>query len=395
MYDFETAPNRQGTASFKWEKMYAANPEVSEGVIPLSTADMELKAAPEIYEGLIEYLTNEPVIGYNGATPEYLEAVVDWMKRRHGWEIQPEWIVNTPGVVAAFYAAIQAFSKEDDGIIIFRPVYNPFGMAISDNHCREVNVPLIEKDGYYTIDFEAFEAAAAKPENRILLFCSPHNPVGRVWTEEELSKIAEIAIKHDLFVISDDIWFDFSTAEHKHTFLPQVNDQINERMIVCTSASKTFNLAGMHTSNIIIPNDKVRESFIEALFAYRLTSVANLGLEATRIAYTKAEPWFDEASELIQRNKILVNEFFKTHYPKIKAPITEGTYVMWLDFREVDLTNEERQDFLHKEAEIFADTGTVFGEEGSGFERINVALPTAKLEEALNRLLEALNKREN
>lgn len=393
-YDFETAPNRKGTASMKWDQMYGWNPDVDEGVIPLSVADMELKNAPEIYEGLIEYLKKEPVLGYVGATDGYYQAVVDWQDRRHGWQIEKDWIVNTAGVIAALYTAIRAYSEKDDGIIIFRPVYYPFGTAIGDNRRTEVNVPLIEEDGDYRIDFESFEEAASKPENKILLFCSPHNPVGRVWTEEELKRIADIANKHDLFVISDEIWYDITAPGVEHTVMAKVDEKLHERLIVCTAASKSFSLAGMHTSNIIIPNKNVREQFMEELERSRQTLIGIMGFEATRLAYDRAEPWLDEVNELIFKNQAIVKEFFEENYPKIKAPISEGTYLQWLDFRALGMEDDELEEFLHQDAQFFTDEGYIFGEEGSGFERINVACPTKNLENLLERLLDALKARE-
>ena len=203
-YNFTNRIDRKGTGSSKWNQMIGWNDDVDEGVLPLSVADMELYNPPEIYEGLIKFMEKKPILGYTGPTEEFLGAVVDWQAKRHNWTIEKEWIVNTSGVVAAFNAAIRAFSDVGDGVIVFRPVYYPFGGAISSNNRQEVNVPLIEDNGYYTIDFDEFEIVASKPENKLLLFCSPHNPVGRVWTKAELEKLAEIALKHDLIVISDE-----------------------------------------------------------------------------------------------------------------------------------------------------------------------------------------------
>ena len=393
-YDFETTPNRKGTGSMKWDQMYGWNPEVDEGVIPLSVADMELKNAPEIYEGLIDYLKTEPVLGYVGATDAYYQAVIDWQKRRHNWQIEQDWIVTTPGVIAAFYAAVRAFSKKDDGVIIFRPVYYPFGSAIEDNRRTEVNVPLIEEDGDGKIDFEGFEEAASKPENKILIFCSPHNPVGRVWTEDELKRIADIANKHDIFVVSDEIWYDLLSPGVEHTVIAKVDEELQKRLIVCTAASKSFSLAGMHTSNIIIPNEAVREKFVTELERSRQNMVGIMGFEATRLAYEKAEDWLDQVNDLVYQNQLMVKKFFEDNYPKITAPISEGTYLQWLDFRALGMSNEELEEFLHKDAQFFTDEGYIFGEEGSGCERTNVACPRKDLQELLDRLLVALKERE-
>lgn len=393
-YDFNTAPDRKHSGSSKWAQMYRWHPEPGQDVRPLSVADMELKNAPEIYAGLMNYLQKDPVLGYAGPTQAYLDAVVEWQAKRHRWTIEPNWIVSTPGVVAALYTAVNAFTQENDGVILFRPVYYPFGMAIKNNNRREVNVPLVRGDGHYTIDFAAFEKAAAKPENKLLIFCSPHNPVGRVWTREELQKVGEIAKKHDLIVVSDEIWYDLVEPGQTHTVLATLDEDLAKRVIVCTSASKTFNLAGMHTSAIIIPDASIRKTFLTALEKSRQTSVGILGFEATRIAYQEAEAWLDQVNTLIHRNKVLVHDFLTERYPKIVAPISEGTYLLWLDFTALGMSNQALEDFLHTECQFFTDEGYIFGKEGNGFERINVALPTPILERHLERLVQALEARE-
>lgn len=391
-YDFTSQVDRKNEASYKWMQMYGWNENVDEDVVPLSVADMEFYAAPEILEGIKEYLIPTRVLGYTGQSKGYLDAVVDWQKRRHDWDIQPEWIVSTPGVVAAIHTAVRTFTNEGDGVIIFKPVYYPFSMVIADNHRTEVNVPLLEKDGYYTIDFEKFEEEAAKAENKVLIFCSPHNPVGRVWTKEELTKLAEICVRHQLYVISDEIWYDFVMPGYTHTVFATVNEALNERLIVCTAASKTFNLAGMTTSNIIVPNEETRALFKEGVSKGRFELLNMIGYRATEVAYTRAEKWFDELLSIIHTNQQMVHQFFKNRYPKIKAPLIEGTYLQWLDCKEVGMSDEELEAFLHEKAQFFTDEGYIFGVEGSGFERINLAVPTHILERLLNRLVSELEK---
>ncbi|PID14616.1 aminotransferase [Sporosarcina sp. P34] len=390
-YDFTTRVNRKDKGALKWEQMYKLNPDVSEDVIPLSDADMEFKNPPEVIEGLREYL-DEAVLGYTGPYESFLTAVVDWQKRRHQWEIEKEWIVPTQGILSAFYTAIRMFSKKGDGVINFRPVYYPFSMAIEDNERTEVNVPLLKNNDDYTIDFEAFEKAAADPNNKILLFCSPHNPVGRVWKKEELEKLAGIAVKHDLYVISDEIWYDFIMPGHQHTVLATVNEELTDKLITCTAASKSFNLAGMMASSIIISNKKIREQFNQELAVETGNMVGILGYKAYELAYTKSEAWLDELLKVIDTNQHLVHDYFKEYFPQIKAPLIEGTYVQWLDFNALGLDQEELESFLQKDAAFFTTSGYIFGEEGNGFERINLALPTDALEEALHRLGAALKK---
>lgn len=391
-YDFETRVDRKGTGAKKWDQMLEWNPNVSEDVIPLSVADMEFKNAPEIIEGLQEYL-NDAVLGYTVPYDSFLQAVVDWQQKRHNWTVEKGWIVNTPGVVAAIYAAIRVLTEKDDGVMVFRPVYYPFVSAITDNDRTEVNIPLINQNGHYVIDFDAFEKAASKPQNKLLILCSPHNPVGRVWTKEELTRLADICVEHDIYVVSDEVWYDVVMPGNTHTVLHTVNEKLTERLITCTAPSKTFNLAGLVTSNIFISNPKLREAFVQDIQKARSDMIGTLGYKGCELAYTQSEEWLDELITVIDRNQTLVHDFFNERFPQIKAPKIEGTYVQWLDFRELGLSHSELEEFLHMEAEFFTNEGYVFGTEGSGFERVNVALPTDALEEALERLGAALENK--
>jgi len=393
-YDFESYIDRKGTGANKWKLMQEWHDDVDEGVLPLSVADMELKSPPEIYEKLAEFLQEEPILGYTSSPAGYLKAVVDWQKERHQWDIQEEWIVSTPGVVTALNASIRAFSDAGDGVIIFKPVYYPFETAIENNKRALVNVPLLENDGDYTIDFDAFKEAARETENKILVFCSPHNPMGRVWSKEELAKLAEIAVENDLIVVSDEIWYDFTRQDREHNVLHTVNEHLQEQLITCTAASKSFNLAGAAASNIIISDPELRARFEEEVARSGYGSVNIFGYEATRLAYTYGSDWLEELLELVYDNQKMVKEFFEDHYPEIKAPMSEGTYLQWLDFRALEMNNERLDEFLH-EQQFFPNPGHMFGEEGSGFQRINVALPQDALKESLYRLLSGLEERKN
>lgn len=391
-YDFTTLVDRRNTGSLKWQEMKDWNPHVKEEVVPLTVADMEFKNPPEVYEGLAEFFTSEPVLGYTGPNEKFLQAVVNWQEKRHHWQIQPDWIVPTPGVVAAFYTALKCFTKPGDGVIIFRPVYHPFGASIADTNRHEVNVPLIKEGNDYHIDFASFKKAAAEAKNKILIFCSPHNPVGRVWTKEELQQLAEIIVAEKLYVISDEIWYDLISPKHSHTVFATVNPQLKPYLITCTAPSKSFNLAGMMTSSIIIEDDTLRETFKTEIQKSRLSPLNAIGYQATTIVYEKCEAWLEAVNAVIYHNMQLVSDFFKKNYPLIVAPVSEGTYLQWVDFSKLGLDNEELEKFLHEKAQFFTDEGYIFGEEGSGFERINVACPTEVLEKMLNNLLEALKK---
>ncbi|MDR3259577.1 MAG: pyridoxal phosphate-dependent aminotransferase [Fusobacteriaceae bacterium] len=390
-YDFKTRVSRKNQGSSKWELMYEWNPNVSDGVVPLSVADMEFKTIPEVVDGLKKYL-DEAVLGYTKAYASFFEAVTSWCSRRHGYKIENEWIVTTPGVVNAFFGAVNAFSEPDDGIVVFRPVYYPFFMAIERNKRKLVNCPLIETNGYYTIDFDKFDQLTKNPKVKMLILSSPHNPVGRVWKKEELEKLAKIAIKNDIIVVSDEIHCDLIMPGHKHTVMASISPEIEDRLITCFAPSKTFNLAGLATSNIIIKNKEMRDKYIETLTTMRSIAVNIFGYKACEIAYNEGEKWLEELLQVIDTNQKIVSEYFEKNFPKIKAPLVEGTYLQWVDFRALGLSDAELEKFMHMDAEFFTDEGYVFGSEGSGYERINLAAPSEIIVEAMERLGKSLRK---
>lgn len=388
-YDFTTVVDRSTCGSAKWEQMKAWNPKVSKGVIPFSVADMEVKNPPEVIEGLKAYL-DETILGYSIPTKAYLDAVCGWMERRHGWKIRPEWILGTTGVVPAFFSAIRAFSEPGDGIIVQTPVYYPFYMAIERNARTIVRNPLILSGGTYQIDFEDLERKAADPRNKILLFCSPHNPVGRVWTKEELARVGEICLRHNVLIISDEIHFDLVMPGSEHTVFAALSEELANRMIVCTAPSKTFNLAGMQVSNIVIPNEALRARYQEELAAQGFFSLGALGYKACEIAYTRCEAWLDQLIELVWRNHQVLKAYLAANLPEVKVFGLEGTYLQWMDFRALGMDKDELERFLHMDAELFLDEGYIFGEESAGYERMNLACPTSELVAALERLVAAV-----
>jgi cystathionine beta-lyase len=384
-YDFDTLVDRSNTGSSKWEQMLSWNPNVSKGIVPFSVADMELKNPPEIVAGLKEFI-DATILGYARPTENYLKAVCSWMETRHNWLIKPEWIVGSPGVVNAFFLAVKAFSNPGDGIIIQPPVYYPFYAAAEKNQRKLVKNPLILTGSTYLIDFDDLELKAQDPKNKILLFCSPHNPVGRVWTPQELAQVGEICIRNNVLIISDEIHFDLIMPGYKHTVFANISEEISNNMIVCTAPSKTFNLAGMQTSNIIIPNDKIRQRYLQEMGANGMFTLNILGYKACEIAYTKCEEWLKQLLKLIHHNHLELKKFIEERIPVIKVFDLEGTYLQWLDFRGLGLDHNELEKRLHLEAELFFDEGYLFGEEGCGFERMNLACPTRVLMEGLNRL---------
>lgn len=384
-YDFITLVDRSGLSSAKWQAMREANPSVPAGIPPFSVADLDIKQAPEIIAGLKSFL-DEAVLGYTRPPASFIQSVVDWMRRRHAWTVDPKWIVQCNGVVPAFFNAVRAFTAPGDGVIIQTPAYYPFYMAIERNRRRVARNPLVLRDGHFRIDFEHLEKLAAEPRNKLLLFCSPHNPTARVWTREELRRVADIVLANDLILVSDEIHFDLVMPGYRHTVMSMLGNDIAERTLVCTAPSKTFNLAGMQTSNIVISNADLRARFLSELQATGFMFLNTLGYKACELAYTRGEPWLDGLLKLIHHNHELVREFMNKHLPGITVFDLEGTYLQWLDFRGIGKSADELKNINEQQALVFFDEGTMFGEEGAGFERMNLATPTAAVQQALERL---------
>ncbi len=388
-YDFTTVINRAKAGSFKWDQMKGWNPKVSPEVIPLSVADMELLNPPEIIKGLQDYL-DHLVLGYTGPTQAYFDAVAGWMKKRHKWDIKPEWLVQTAGVVSAFFTAVNAFSNPGDGILFFTPAYYPFYGAIDQQARKQVKMPLVLTGDTYDIPWELFEKEAAKPENKVLLFCSPHNPVGRIWKKEELRRVADICLKNNVLVVSDEIHFDLIMPGFEHIVYSRVGEDAADACIILTAPSKTFNLAGAQCSNAVIKNDDIREKFTAALKATGFHMLNIFAYKACEIAYTQCEEWLHQLLELILVNHLVVKDYFAKHLPMIKIFDLEGTYLQWMDFRALGLDKDELERIMHFEAEVFMDEGYVFGMEGEGFERMNLAAPTRYIKDACERIHKAI-----
>ena len=383
-YDFTTLIDRSEHGSGKWNGMREKKPVLKYDPVPLSVADMEFKNPPEIAEGLKEYMDTH-ILGYTGPTKEYYDAVCGWMERRHNWHIEPEWIVGTHGVVEALKVSVEAYCKPGEGVITFTPVYYPFYMAIEGHGCKVARCPLIYKDNTYIIDFDLFEKLCAEENNKMLLLCSPHNPVGRVWSAAELTRICDICREYNVRIISDEIHFDIIMPGFEHTTIHNVAKP-EDNIIVCTAPSKTFNLATMQTSNIIIPDEDDRKRFKDII---GFGGPSALGLEACRIAYTRCGEWADEMVKVIDGNRQAAVDFNAKSIPEIKAVELQGTYLLWLDCTALGKTKEELEAMM-VEAELFLDEGYMFGDEGIGFERVNLAVPRDVLMKALERLERAV-----
>ena len=389
MYDFTTCPDRRNANSYKYKDMLKKNPDVPEGIIPFSVADMEFKNPPEIAEGLKTYLDNN-VLGYTAPSEEFLDSIKEWLDKRHNYKIEKEWIQLSDGVVPALGDFIRAMTKEGESIIILSPVYYPFKKSILINNRKVIEVDLINNaEGSYTIDYDALEAAASDKSTTLIIFCNPHNPVGRVWTKDELRRVYDICVKHDVFIVDDEIHNDLIMPGYEHTVMGAVAEDAGKHMGICIAPSKSFNLAGMQTSAVIIEDPEVRKAFDYSRYkGYRGVTNA-LGMEACRIAYTKCDKWLDECIDVIHENAVFFTEFMNKHFPEIKVYPLEGTYLIWCDFRAWGMDASALEHFMINEALLFTDEGYLFGEAGKGFERFNLACPKHLLEAALNRLLAA------
>ena len=385
-YDFETVHKRFNTGSFKWNQLSQFGITEADDIIPFSVADMEFVTAPEIVDALKRELDTS-IMGYANPTSNYLESVCNWMKSRHNWDAKPEWILPSHGIVDAFFQAVRTYTNEGDGIILNTPVYFPMYEAISMNNRVLVENPLINTGTRYEIDFDDLERKAEDPKTTMLILCSPHNPCGRVFTREELTRIGEICLKNGVIVLSDEIHFDLVMPGHKHTVFASINDDFANNSIICTAPSKTFNIAGLQTSSIFIPNPELREKFLNTLKLCQPNPKCNiLGYRACEAAYRNCANWLDEALSVIDTNRKLITDFMQKELPAIKVYDLEGTYLMWFDFNGLGLDYRELERINHEEAKLFLDEGYMFGKLGEGYERWNIACPTRYIKDALERM---------
>ncbi len=388
-YDFTTLVDRSELSSSKWESMKGKGRELPKGIVPFSVADMEFKTPSKITEGLKDYLTDS-ILGYANPSKAYYDAICNWMKKRHGYEVNRERIATTPGVVCAIHLAIECFSKADENVLIMAPSYPPFFHAVEDCQRKLLVNNLVLKDGHYEIDFEDFEAKAKDPKTTMFILCSPHNPTGRVWKKEELERIAQICLENHVFIVADEIHHDLIMPGYHHICFPTLSKEIEDNCMMCTSVSKTFNVAGMKVSNIIIPNEERFKKFWALARKWHVTSLGILSFEACRIGYAECEDWLEELLETLAENKRFVTEYIKENLPMLKTIECEGTYLMWIDFRALNMTDEQLEEFMESKAYWYTNQGYTFLESGSGFERLNIACPKWVLEEAMERLNKAI-----
>lgn len=387
--DFDTVPNRRGTNCFKYD--FAREMGMPEDVLPLWVADMDFPTAPAVLERL-HALAEHGIFGYTGVKDAYFSAVHNWYAQRFSWETQRSWLVTTPGVVFAIAIAIRAFTQKGDAILIQQPVYYPFANKVTENDRQLVVNPLVLKNGRYEMDFADMERKSVDYHVKMLLLCSPHNPVGRVWTKEELLRVGEICQKHGVLVVSDEIHADFTYAGHTHRVFASVKSEFADFTITCTAPSKTFNLAGLQNSNIFIPNRQLRHAYKKELSACGCGGTNCMGMAACQAAYEAGADWLEQLKQYLAGNLAYIRQFLREKLPDIALIEPEGTYLVWLDLRKLGLTEQQQRQLIVQDAKLWLDTGTLFGQGGEGFERINIACPRTTIEQAMQRLEHAVHK---
>ena len=386
MDNFSKVTNRVGFNCKKWD---ARESMFGDGdIIPMWIADMDFRVPDEVVNAITARAAHG-LFGYTGMPDSYLASVMAWMKRHHQWEVQKEWICHSPGVVTALSLLIDAYTKPGDKVIIQSPVYYPFARTIKTAGRTVLDNPLRVENGRYMMDLENLKAQLDDSVKMIFL-CSPHNPVGRVWQREELMALAELCLAHNILIVSDEVHADLIYAGSHHTCLPTLSREIEQCTILCTGASKTFNLAGLKTSSIIIPNEALRAQFNAVVNNYNVGSGNIFGLVATEAAYRHGDTWLSELNEYLQQNLAYLLDFMQKKLPQISVVRPEGTYLVWMDFSGLGMDDQALNNFCLRKAKIALDPGFEFGTGGSGFMRINIACPRQTLEKALQQLLEAV-----
>ncbi|EST11617.1 MalY/PatB family protein [Sporolactobacillus laevolacticus] len=388
-YDFDSVIDRKGTASIKWDE--ADRIFGGKDLMPLWVADMDFQVPIEITEALKKRISHG-IYGYTASSNSYLSSVQKWMSDRHHWPVEKEGICHSPGIVTALNLIVDGFTEEGDKVLIQPPVYPPFSKAVLNQNRQLVTNPLIYSNGRYTMDFSDLENKLSDPKVTLMILCSPHNPVGRVWTKQELATVAELALKYDVLVISDEIHSDLVFQGHQHVPFATLSEAAAAHSIVCTAPSKTFNLAGLQISNIIIPDPALRKRYKKQVSRFSLSEPNSLGAVAAEAAYSYGSEWLEQCLEYIRQNADFVSNYLQKHIPDLNMVPLEGTYLGWIDCRHLGWDKIKLQRFFLHDAKIALNQGYTFGVEGEGFVRINLACPRWLLKDALNRLQTALEQ---
>ena len=361
-----------------------------EDVLPLWVADMDFQA-PQCVRDALHKAVDFGIFGYSFLGDGYFEAVRNWFKTRFDWEVERDWLITTPGVVFALSTAVRAATEPGDAVLVQPPVYYPFFQVVNNNSRKLVESEMIYENGRYTIDFEDFEKKIVENNVKLYILCSPHNPVCRVWTVEELRKLALICKKHGVVVISDEIHCDFAFPEYPHVPFVKACPEMMDQTIICTAPSKTFNLAGLQVSNIFVPGEELRQKVKHEMEVIRYESPNMLGAIACQAAYEQGGQWLDECKAYMRENLEYVRSFLAQHLPKIRLVEPEGTYFAWLDCTDLGMTKEELDDVIINKAKLWLDSGAIFGESAALFQRVVLACPRATLEKAMESLAKAIN----
>ncbi len=386
MFDFDKPVNREHTGSVKWdlrEEMFG-----TKEVLPMWVADMDFET-PECIVNAVKERAAHPVYGYPFMTDGYFEAFMNWVKRRHGWEVKKDEIVFSPGIVTAVNAAVLAFSEPGDGVIVQTPVYFPFFSAIRHNNRRQLNNRLLYVDNTYKIDFDDFEAKAK--EAKVFLMSSPHNPVSRCWTEEELKRVGEICLENDVIIVSDEIHADLILPGYKHTPTAMISKELAEITVTCMAPSKTFNVAGFFTSQIVIGNEALRKRFVSSMETMHLVHGNIFGYVASEAGYNGGDQWLDAMMKYVKGNFDLVDEFLRTELPAVTLTKPEATFLAWLDFSGTGYSGKKLVEKVVTDAKLGLSPGRVFGVGGENFMRMNLGTRRSLVEEALKRLKKAFS----
>lgn len=381
-HNFDLVPSRWNTNSYKYDS--APNQEI----IPLWVADMDFPTAPVVQEAILKR-AQHPIFGYVKVPESFYQSTMNWFARRHGWTIPRDAFIYTSGVVPAISAIIQGICKPGDKVLVQTPVYNCFFSSIRNSGCERVDSPLIYEDGTYHIDFKDFEQKASDPGVKVFLMCNPHNPAGRVWTREELTRLGEICLKHQVFVISDEIHCELVMPGYKYTPFASLSQEFMKNSAVCISPSKSFNIAGLQIANIIIADAEIQKKVDKAININEVCDVNPFGVEALQAAYTpEGEEWLMQLNDYIAGNYEFLCAFFQKELPQFPVTKLEGTYLAWIDVRSLNESSEQLEERLMEEQKVWINAGSMYGTEG--FIRINLACPRATLEEGLKRLKKGL-----
>lgn len=385
-YDFDEIVNRRGTNSVKWDEAK------EEGVIPMWVADMDFKAAPCILEALKKRV-DHGVFGYTIVPDSYYESIISWFERRHQWHIERDWIIYTSGVVPAISAIIKALTEPGDKVLVQTPVYNCFFSSIRNNGCTIAENALVRKGNSYEIDFDDFERQAADEKTKVFLLCNPHNPAGRVWTREELSRMNDICLKHGVKVIADEIHCELVMPGHEFTPFAAVSKACQDNCITTNSPTKSFNIAGLQIANIITNNAEDRQKIDRAININEVCDVNPFGVIALQAAYNEGEDWIDQLNVYLWENYQALKAFFKDNLPQLEVIDLEGTYLVWVNVRATGMTGNELTEKLLKEGKVFVNRGTMYGKTaGEDYIRINIAMPRSLMLEGLKRMKSVIDE---